>query len=61
LIDTNNPEKYLEEGNMLRIKIMKLNMQMYGTPLFLSSNTLQINFNELENILQTEFKKHQVS
>jgi hypothetical protein len=61
LIDTTNPEKYLEEGNMFRIKIMKLNMRMYGTPLFLSSNTLQINFNELENILRTEFKKHQTS
>ncbi len=34
-------------------------MQMYGTPLVLSSNTLQINnFNEFENILQIQLKKH---
>ena len=59
LIDTINPEKYLNEGNKLRKSIMKLNMQMYGTPLFLSSNTLQINFDELENILREALKKYQ--
>jgi len=59
LIDTVNPEKYLNEGNKLRKSIMKLNMQMYGTPLFLSSNTLQIDFDELENILREALKKYQ--
>lgn len=61
LIDTNNPEKYLTEGNKFRTRIMRLNMQMYGTPLFLSSNNLQINFNELENVLQIVLKEYLLS
>jgi len=59
LIDTINPEKYLTEGNSFRVRIMKLNMQMYGTPFFLTSNSLKINFDKLENILLEALEKHQ--
>ena len=37
---------------------MEVNMKMYGTPLSITSYTLQYNFKELERLLQTEFEKN---
>jgi len=58
LIYTSNPDKYLERVGTLQRKIMKANMSMYGTPLSISSNTLQYNFADLEKII-LKFQKEQ--
>lgn len=37
---------------------MKINMSMYGSPIYITSNSLKYNFEELESIIQSEFKKN---
>ncbi|WP_298239496.1 STM3941 family protein [uncultured Algibacter sp.] len=59
LIDIVNPEKYIEKAkNKLQAKLMKGNMNMYKTPLSITSNTLKFDFGELEKLIQTEFKRN---
>ena len=57
LIDTVRPKKYLVRCNEMKLRLVKANMEMYGTPISISSNTLKISFNELENMLQAAFEK----
>jgi len=58
LIHSNNPEKYIEKANRFRAIIMRINHKMYGTPLSITSNTLQYNFDELEKLLLSQFEIH---
>ena len=59
LIDIVNPEKYIGKAkNGLQAKLMKANMNMYETPLSITSNTLKYDFGELEKLIQTEFKRN---
>jgi hypothetical protein len=57
LIDTIRPKKYLVRCNEMKLRLVKANMEMYGTPISISSNTLKISFNELENVVQSAFEK----
>ncbi|WP_431160940.1 STM3941 family protein [Flagellimonas beolgyonensis] len=58
LIDITNPEKYIGKAkNGMQAKLMKANMNMYETPLSITSNTLKYDFGELEKLIQTEFKR----
>jgi hypothetical protein len=58
LIDIVNPDKYIGKAkNGVQTKLLKANMNMYDTPLSITSNTLKYDFEELEKIIQTEFKK----
>lgn len=48
LIETTNPEEYINRAKTsISRRAMKANYRMYGTPLSISSNTLQIKFDEL--------------
>lgn len=48
LIQTTNPDKYINRAkNSISRRAMKANYKMYGTPLSISSNTLQIKFDDL--------------
>ena len=59
LIDTANPQEYIGKAkNVLQSKLMKANMNIYETPLSITSNTLKYNFIELEKLIQTEFKRN---
>jgi hypothetical protein len=60
LIDTVRPKKYLVRCNEMKLKLVKANMEMYGTPISISSNTLKISFNELEKVVQSAFEKSNV-
>ena len=52
LLEVNNPYYYLDkQTNIFKRKMMQMNMKMYGTPLSLTNNGLQIKFDELFNIL----------
>ena len=58
-IGVKNPEKYISKAkNRIKAKLMKINMNMYGSPIFITSNSLKYNFEELETIMQSEFKKN---
>ncbi|RAJ11900.1 STM3941 family protein [Olleya aquimaris] len=59
LITVTNPEKYIGKAkNRMKAKLMRTNMNMYGTPLSITSNTLKYDFRKLEQIIQTEFKQN---
>ena len=59
LIDISNPEKYIGKAkNGMQAKLMKANINMYETPLSITSNTLKFDFGELEKLIQTEFKRN---
>jgi hypothetical protein len=59
LIDTINPEKYIGKAkNGIQARLMKANMNIYETPLSITSNTLQYDFGELEKLIQTQFKSN---
>ena len=58
LIAIETPDQYLAKAKQgLSKKLMKANLNSYGTPLSINSNTLKYNFEALEKIVQTEFKK----
>tara|TARA_R110002096_G_scaffold410542_1_gene610295 strand:- start:1297 stop:1848 length:552 start_codon:yes stop_codon:yes gene_type:complete len=58
-IGVKNPEEYISKAkNGIKAKIMKINMNMYGSPIYITSNSLKYNFEELETIVQSEFKKN---
>lgn len=49
----NNPQDYLKKvKNPIRRNTMKINQKLYGSPFSISSNLLQITFNELKELLQ---------
>ena len=60
LIDTVRPKKYLVRCNEMKLRLVKANMEMYGTPISISSNTLKISFNELEKVVQSALEKSNV-
>jgi len=59
LVIVKNPEKYIEKTNSrMKAKLMRSNMKMYGTPLSISPNTLKYDFEKLEQLILTEFKRN---
>ena len=59
LIDIVNPKKYIGKAkNGIQARLMKANMNMYETPLSITSNTLKYDFGELEKLIQTEYKRN---
>ena len=59
LIDIVNPEKYIEKAkNRIQAKLMKVNLNMYETPLSITSNTLKYDFGELEELIKKELKRN---
>lgn len=58
LIFVKNPEDYIAKEKNIKAFLMKANYKMYGTPICISSNSLKINFEDLRNIVETEFQKN---
>ena len=59
LIDIVNPEKYIGKAkNRIQAKLMKVNLNMYETPLSITSNTLKYDFGELEELIKKELKRN---
>lgn len=58
LIHVHNPEKYLAKANKTKERVMKANMKMVGTPLSISSNTLQCDFTELTKLVTEAFEDY---
>lgn len=57
LIFIKNKDKYIEKANILNRKLMKGNMKKYGTPLSITSNTLNYNFDELERLINEKYNE----
>jgi hypothetical protein len=52
MLQVKNPQDYIDKQTSgIKRKMMQMNFNMYGTPLSITSNALQINFDELLNIL----------
>lgn len=59
IIHTNKPKKYLERAkNLISKKAMVANQKMYGSPLSITSNSLKINFEDLESLINSEFERY---
>ena len=54
-----NPQEYLDKAtNPLKRKGMEMNYRSYGSPISISANSLQTNFDELYNLLTEKLKEH---
>ncbi len=52
MLQVKNPQDYIDkQTSVFKRKMMQMNFSMYGTPLSIISNSLQIKFDELLNIL----------
>jgi hypothetical protein len=54
----NNPEKYLGKGNILSRFFVNLNYKAYGTPIFISAQSLKGSFEDLEKHIQNFRKRY---
>ena len=58
IVYTNNPEKYIQRAkNFISKQAMNMNYKTYGSPISITSNSLKINFDDLEKIITSEFEK----
>jgi hypothetical protein len=48
----NDPEKYLDRGNVLVRLFVKMNHNMYGTPILIGSHSLAVKFDDLEKQIE---------
>jgi hypothetical protein len=57
-IEVVNPRKYVERGDSFQRMLNAMNMKMVGSPINISSNTLQLDFNELLSVLTQAWKRY---
>jgi len=58
ILHTNNPEKYINRAkNIISKQAMNMSYKTYGSPISITSNSLKINFNDLEKMITSEFEK----
>lgn len=54
-----NPQEYINKiTNPIKRKGMEMNYKNYGSPINISANSLQINFDELYSLLTKKLKEH---
>ena len=52
MLEVKNPQHYIDrQPSVFKKKLMQMNFNSYGTPLSITSNSLQIQFDELLNLL----------
>ncbi len=57
MLQVKNPQDYIDKQTSgFKRKMMQMNFNMYGTPLSITSNSLQIKFDELLNVLNNHLK-----
>ena len=58
MLATDKPDKYIERAkNGISKRAMKANHKMYGSPLSIISNSLKINYDDLERMIREEIEK----
>lgn len=60
LIEVAAPEKYIGKATNFKAKLLRQNLNMYGTPLCIASNTLDFSFSNLESLLHKAFEDYKV-
>ncbi len=56
MIALHNPQEYIDrQTNMAKRKIMQLNFSHYGSPIFIQSNTLNMEYEEINDVLHEYF------
>lgn len=58
LLETNQSEKYIAKANTNQSKMMRANFKIYGTPLYITPQTLKIDFEDLYDLIFEEFSLH---
>lgn len=59
IVHTVNPEKYIQKTNgRIRRMSLRTNYKLYGSPISIIAHSLQISVDDLEIMLQREFKKY---
>lgn len=59
ILHTNNPEKYIRRAkNFISRRAVEMNVKTYGSPLSITSNSLKINFEDLETLITRELKNN---
>ena len=57
----NNPEKYINRTkNIISKQAMNMNYKTYGSPISITSNSLKINFEDLEKLIVEEWRKSKI-
>lgn len=51
-----NPEKYLENGNVVQRFMHRQNVKLVGTPISISANSLKVSFDELVKIVDQQIE-----
>jgi hypothetical protein len=54
-IKIKNPDDYINSQSIIKKMLLKINLKIYDTPIILSSNALNCNFNKLEEIIVNYF------
>jgi hypothetical protein len=57
LIIVKNPEVYLERAKGIKRRLLKANMRYYGTPLSITSTSLNYDFDDLEKLVKSGLEK----
>jgi len=58
LVNVKKPDKYVDKAsNNAQKRLLRLNVKQYGTPIFITANSLQMGFDELLALLQAEKQK----
>ncbi len=57
ILHTNQPEKYINKAKKMAIRQMKKNLQFYNSPLLIVSSRLKMNYDDLLELIRTEFEK----
>ena len=58
IIEVLSPEKYIEVGNPVKRALLRMSYKMCGSPIALSSNSLNVSFEELEEICNRYLAKY---
>lgn len=62
LIELRDPKKYiLKSKNIFITRIMKMNLKYYGSPVILSSNSIESNFNDLQRNVIAYFNEWRIN
>ncbi|MBN2614925.1 MAG: hypothetical protein JXR71_04465 [Bacteroidales bacterium] len=60
LIRVSNPDYYLNRVNGLKQKILRENLDLYETPISITTSTLKCTFQELEKLLNEKFNENRI-
>lgn len=56
-IHVRHPERFTNEGSWLKRMLLRGNQRFYGSPIYISSNTLEVNFSQLVTIVEQQFDR----